>query len=319
MSSISYLAGCVESDLHELFPAMYKSPREKLALMVACLIETRSCNTMELAARLPIATDRSVSRYFWIERFLSAKTIDDMEVMSVLSARLLSSLCAHGETILISIDQTNIDADRAVGMVSARVGNRALPLFWTVHRSQGNIPVKEYLPLLARVKACLPDEAKVLVLADRFFGGAELIKACQQQGWSYRIRLKGSLLLLHQGGEISVGDIARLGNGIAEAQLGGEANRITTNIGFVHDKGHQEPWFIAMDAMPTRTSTLDYGLRWSIETMFSDFKSRGFGFQDTHLQRTDRISRMLLVIAVALTWATVNGATEQKKLFNQGA
>ena len=98
--------------------------------------------------------------------------------------------------------------------------------------------------------------------------------------------------------------------GVVDAEL---CNRgITTNIGYVHDQGHKEAWFIAMDAVPTRTTTLDYGLRWSIEPMFSDFKSRGFRFQDTHLQRTDRISRMLLVLAIALTWATANGQAIQK-------
>ena len=86
-----------------------------------------------------------------------------------------------------------------------------------------------------------------------------------------------------------------------------------TNIGFVHDKGHKEAWFIAMDAVPWRITTLDDGLRWRIEPMFSDFKSPGFRFHDTHLQRTDRISRMLLVLAIAMTWATANGQSVQKK------
>jgi hypothetical protein len=38
----------------------------------------------------------------------------------------------------------------------------------------------------------------------------------------------------------------------------------------------EEPWIIAMDAPPTRARVLDYGLRWSIEAMFSDSKTRGF-------------------------------------------
>ena len=53
--------------------------------------------------------------------------------------------------------------------------------------------------------------------------------------------------------------------------------------------------------------------------MFSDFKSRGFRFQDTHLQRTDRISRMLLVLAIALTWATANGQAVQKNSRSRAA
>jgi len=40
---------------------------------------------------------------------------------------------------------------------------------------------------------------------------------------------------------------------------------------------------------------------------------RGFRFQDTHLQRPERISRMLLVLTIAMTWATANGQIVQKK------
>jgi hypothetical protein len=318
MGTVERLAQAIEVDLAALLPDMYKNPREKLATMVAALIETRSCNTMELAARLPLKTERAESRYAWIERFLSAETIDDMAVMETLSRRLLVTLSEQGKMIIVSIDQTALDNERAVGMVSARVGERALPLFWVVKSTGGNIPIKDYLPLLERLKTCLPEGAQALVLADRFYGSPELIGACQSHGFCYRVRLKANLTLTHQGGELRVEDIAQLGgHGIEKADLCNSG--VVANIGYVHDKGHKEPWFIAMNVVPTRTTTLDYGLRWSIETMFSDFKSRGFRFEDTHLQRTDRISRLLLVLAIALTWATANGQAVQKNVSLQAA
>jgi hypothetical protein len=58
---------------------------------------------------------------------------------------------------------------------------------------------------------------------------------------------------------------------------------------------------------------LDYGLRWGIETLFSDYKSRGFGLESTHLQRPDRLSRLILVLSIGLYWATANGRQLQKK------
>jgi hypothetical protein len=318
MSAIKHLAKCVESDLAVLLPTLYKNPREKLAVMVASLIETRSCNTMELAARLPIETERAESRYAWIERFLSADTIDDMEVMEAMSLGLLATLSAQGQMLIVSLDQTALDAGRAIAMMSARVGERAVPLFWKVKNTKGNIPIKDYLPLLERLKKCLPDGAKVMILADRFFGAPELIDACQRYDFHYRIRLKGNLTLIHEGGELSVEDMPRLGlSGIVGADLC--ASGVITNIGYVHDKGHKEAWFIAMNAKPSRTTTLDYGLRWSIEPMFADFKSRGFRFHDTHLQREDRISRMLLVLTIAMTWATANGQFVQKKRRSRAA
>lgn len=316
MGTVEHLATCIEQDLCALFPAMYKNPRKKLATMIAALIETRSCNTMELAARLPIETERAESRYAWIERFLSTDTIDDMDVMEAMTRRWLPTLSARGQTLMIRVDQTSLDAGRAIAMMSARVGERALPVFWCVKNTKGNRPIKNYLPLLERLKTGVPDGVKVMVLADRFFGSSERVSAGQRHGFTDRIRLKGHLTLTHQGGELSVDDRARLNwHGLIEVDLCNSG--VITHIGYGHDKGHAEPWFIAMDTVPSRATTLDYGLRWTLEPMFADFKSRGFRFQDTHLQRPERISRMLLVLTLALTWATANGQAVQKKLGRQ--
>jgi hypothetical protein len=51
----------------------------------------------------------------------------------------------------------------------------------------------------------------------------------------------------------------------------------------------------------------DYGLRWGIEAMFSDFKTRGFGLEDSQIRRPERLSRLLLVMALALFWAVSTG------------
>ena len=59
---------------------------------------------------------------------------------------------------------------------------------------------------------------------------------------------------------------------------------VTTDIGFLHEPGHKEPWYIAMDSKPSEYKTRDYGMRWGIEAMFSDFKSRGFGITDSHIR-----------------------------------
>ena len=48
-------------------------------------------------------------------------------------------------------------------------------------------------------------------------------------------------------------------------------------------------------------------MRWGIECMFSDFKSRGFGITKTQLQHADRIERLILVLTIALYWAVATG------------
>ena len=75
--------------------------------------------------------------------------------------------------------------------------------------------------------------------------------------------------------------------------------RITTNIGIIHNPGHDEPCFIAMSDRPGYLTTRDYAARRGIEPMFSDFKSRGFGLEHSQLQTPDRLSRLLLVMSLA--------------------
>jgi len=41
--------------------------------------------------------------------------------------------------------------------------------------------------------------------------------------------------------------------------------------------------------------------------MVSDFKSRGFGLDQTHLRSPDRLSRLILVMSLALYWAVSTG------------
>ncbi|MDR1235675.1 MAG: hypothetical protein LBJ96_01575, partial [Holosporaceae bacterium] len=72
---------------------------------------------------------------------------------------------------------------------------------------------------------------------------------------------------------------------------------------------HPEPWIVAMDCDPSKYRILDYGMRWGIECMFSDFKSRGFAITDTHVRKTDRLEKLILILTIALYWAVSIGMT----------
>jgi Transposase DDE domain len=149
-----------------------------------------------------------------------------------------------------------------------------------------------------------------MVLGDRFHGTAEAIAACATRGWDCRLRLKGSLRVLAEDG--SVAPAARLAG--TQLYLTGvelTAKRAPTNIGVIHDPGHDEPWIVAMSDEPTHLSTLDYARRWGIEPMFSDFKSRGFGLDDTQIRYPDRLARLVLVMALALHCAASTGVQDE--------
>ena len=60
---------------------------------------------------------------------------------------------------------------------------------------------------------------------------------------------------------------------------------------------------------PSYTPTLikDDAQRWGIETLFGIFKSRGFNLEDTHLQDSERLSRLFALLTIALCWAYRTG------------
>ncbi|MGB5084853.1 MAG: transposase [Methylocystis silviterrae] len=202
-------------------------------------------------------------------------------------------------------------------MLSARLRKRAVPVAWRVRSTQGNIGFSIQKELLDSVRTWLPKDVSIMLAADRFYGTAQLIGWCQKAGWSYRIRLKGNLTLAHEGGELTTGEVAqRLPHGVMGAELYGSG--VSTNIGILHEKGHKEPWIIAMDANPGKYTVLDYGMRWGIENMFSDFKSRGFGLMQSHIQKPDRLERLILIMSIALYWAISCGMFAERQAVADG-
>ncbi len=58
----------------------------------------------------------------------------------------------------------------------------------------------------------------------------------------------------------------------------------------------------------------EYKVRWQIETMFGCLKSRGFGFEETHLTMAKKIGRLLMMIGLGLCLAMLMGELQVEKL-----
>ena len=56
-----------------------------------------------------------------------------------------------------------------------------------------------------------------------------------------------------------------------------------------------------------KTSISDYAQRWSIETLFGIFKTRGFCLESTHFTDRARLSKLLALMTLALCWAVKTG------------
>src|SRR5512143_1161893 len=309
VDGIKRLAEGIGKELQRLLPAQRKTQRSNLSLLVATMLDVRSANLMDLAAGLPREAERIDMRYQWISRVLMNPLIDPDVVMAPFAREVLAWLASDHRPIVLILDQSKqskLNDRHQVLMLAVRHGERALPLLWRVVATEGAIGFPLQRELLEAAAPLLPEAAEICLMADRFYGTADLISWCQDKNWDYRLRLKGNLVVRGAKDQITTGQLAEAGVfALQDVQL--TAKKATTNIGLIHDPDHAEAWIIAMSAKPGYLKTLDYSARWAIEPMFSDFKSRGFGVEDTQIQHPDRLARLLLVMALALYTAVSTG------------
>lgn len=306
LGSTFHLAEAINQDLKDIFPEQRKTQRGKLALLVGAMLHARTANTMDLAAHLPLKTKRQDMRFQWISRFLSNPLVNCREIMKRIAPPLLKQITEKGKTITFIIDQTEVYGGEQLLVVGVRFGARALPLLWKAKQTNGNIGFEEQKELLDELVSWIPQATQIVLLGDRFFGTADLIAYCREKKWDYRLRLKNNIKVYYGLKEYLTKDLETLNEPFLKDVCLTNLHQ-QTHIGVIHEEGHKEAWIIAMNQTPSFYTTFDYGMRWSIEPMFSDFKSRGFGLTCTHLSYPDRVERLVLIMTIAMIWATLTG------------
>lgn len=322
---VAQLAQKIEQDLKKRDTGLIKPQYEGLSDLVASLLTCHSINTSELANVLPRNVGDPESKYRFINRLLKNKFIDVSSVMKSFNEEIFEHLTQLQENIELIMDQSQINKDFQCLMIAVKLQNRAIPVAWVVEKTKGSIGFKTQEILLNKVSQMIPKNVKVNFFADRFYGTTLLINWCKSSNWNYKIRLRGNLNINHQGGLIQTNELLKLNIPfIYNAKL--SDTNISTNIGVIQEDGHPEPWIIAMNCPPNKKEVLEYRNRWGIELLFSDMKSRGFNITKTQLIHEDRIERLILVVAIALIWATSVGigtsedftnSIKSKKKFNE--
>ena len=172
-------------------------------------------------------------------------------------------------------------------------------------KTQGAIGFAEQREALQAVARLLPAGVRPTLMGIGL-RLARVDRVVPGQDWGWRLRLKQDLLVFEAGSETTLAEcFARGEHLLRDIEL--TEQRVRTNVSMVHEAGHPEPWIIALSQTPSVHTAFDYGLRWGIEAMFSDFKTRGFNLEDSQIARTDRLDRLVLVLALALHWAVSTG------------
>ena len=241
-----------------------------------------------------------------IQRFFAEFIVD-----SNLIAKLVFSMLPTEPPYRLSLDRTNWkfgSTNINILMISVCYDGVGIPLIWSMLDKRGNSNEKERKILIERYIVLFGTRSIESIGADREFIGDNWIGSLIDKGIRFFIRIKENMwvnvpgkgrkkafwlfnsLPLHKGKNYR--NIVKVGNN--PVYLSGLKTLGRTNsIEFV---------IIATYNFNTDALTI-YKDRWQIETMFRALKSSGFNFEDTHLNDTNRISKLLSLMCIAFIWA----------------
>ena len=221
------------------------------------------------------------------------------------------------KTLYLALDVSDLKNGYILIRLALIYRGRSIPVSWRVMKHNStSVSYKDYKILLKHALLILPKGRPVVLLADRGFVHAQLVKFCRKYKWGYRLRAKSSTKVRLS--DRSVANFAKLCPPKGHAHFYHDIHILGENIGPVHmalanPEDNEEPWYIISDA-PTSVTTLnEYALRFDIEEGFLDDKSGGFQVESTKLDDPKAIARLFLVLAVAALHFTSVGVEVVKR------
>lgn len=276
-----------------------------MAQFLVALVRVRTVNFAEIAIAF-CGKATSDSNYRRIQRFFKDFSLTRAQVAAAVVQWL-----PLGEKWLLCLDRTNWkfgSLNINILVLAVAYNGVAIPLLWVFLDKRGNSNSLERIALLKHFLCEFDRERIQCLTADREFIGTDWVKFLKRQRIRFRIRIKRDTLVSNPSGTSEMSAFRFFQNGrIGEARLLSQPRRVWGMTVFVVGMRIKNDYLILISNEAPETALEDYAHRWEIETLFGCLKSRGFNFEDTHLTKPERISKLLGVLTLALCWCLLLG------------
>ena len=277
-----------------------------LALLLTGLILGRQVQLWEIAlwAPLPIQLTSLVRRF---ERFLADPRVEPA-VWFAPFVRSMHQTLGYEVAYLI-IDCTRVGRACRSLVAGLAYHGSVLPMGWkTVKGNKGHVKGELQKALLAELAPALRYYQRIIVLGDGEFSNETVIRWLLAQGWEFVLRCRMSALCrLTPEGEWqslkTLADASALQPGTVHHWEGADFTQayafpnLTLTLHWAADQAEPLPLVSNLPAFDA--PHLLYDMRYWIETLFANFKSRGFHLAQTHLTDPQQLDRLLLLLAIA--------------------
>ncbi len=245
-----------------------------------------------------------------LERFLKNRLVEPTTWYLGVTKALLERFA--GSEIELILDATDLCDRNPMLFVAARYRGRAFPLLWRMLPADGCSPFTEQEALLQQMVPLIPENTSVVLMADREYGSAEMIRFCLKHGWHFVFRLKKNRWCrLRCGRAFQLQELPlRPGTDWCEGGITLDdvpGARLSLSCGWSTDADEDEPWYLLSDLPAGRSIVKQYAGRFSIEEMFRDFKEQGFRLEKTRLRDPERVSRLVMCVCIGFVLALLLG------------
>jgi Transposase DDE domain len=274
-----------------------------LALLICGIVAAQHVQFAQLADHVPIRRPKNESLIKRFRRWVNHEDVTP-EALWLPFARLLLQALAH-TSLTILLDATTAGRGCVVLMASVVYRGRAIPLLWSVVKGKkGHLPEQVHCALIRHLQEVIPAQAEVLLLGDGEFDGTKLQTTVKAAGWQYACRTATNITIYTQDRVFAVGALP-LSRGeavaVAEVRMTAERYGPVMLIG-VWEAKHDEPIYLITSLTDADLAVERYRLRFRIECLFANHKSRGFHIQKSHLAAPERLARLLIATSLAYVW-----------------
>jgi hypothetical protein len=309
MSDAERLYRTIYRNMSELFPEMLEENVITVALMITGLLRARSGQLTKIASKVRYAGQKSSL----VDRFRRLVRNENIIVAAEYNpvAQLFLSSLSH-ERLVLAIDSTQMGGNCICLMLSVQYKSRALPLVWVVFKGKkGHSSQALQRELFEAAKAYVPENCQVVLLGDGEFDGSQIVEWLEAQPtWDYVCRTDETNLVFYQGTWVALRDIPlEPGEETLIPQVHfTKSNQVgPINILAVWHESEQRHWFFVTSFDDYKTAQKWYRKRFGIETLFSDFKGRGFNLDETRLWIPARVSRLIFAASIAYVFTIFLG------------
>ena len=280
-----------------------------IAAFIIALFRARTVNLSELSVAFP-GLAKPESQYKRQQRFFRHFAMDYAVI-----AQLVIAVMAIPEPWVLAIDRTQWDVgNTTVNILTLGVVHEgiAFPLVWMLLDKAGNSNTAERIDLMEQFYALFPTVKIRCITTDREFVGGPwlsylLLAPGNKLKTPFRARIRDSELLHngHRALKIRVA-FAHLKPG--ETHTLTKRRRLWRRWVYIAATRLEDNslLIVATDKAP-ETAIADYALRWSIETLFGIYKSRGFCLEETGMRDWERLKKLFALLTIALCWAVKVG------------